>query len=64
MKCVCGYETGYDYEKEEESGYEKFVRLNVIFLTPEQRGLYDGYDQKTNALYMCPECGTVRAERD
>jgi len=39
MKCVCGYETGYDYEKEEESGYEKFVRLNVIFLTPEQQVL-------------------------
>ena len=65
MKCVCGYKQGWNHEEGmEEAGVEFFVKLNVIFLTPEQRGVYDGYDQKPNALYMCPKCGTVRAERD
>lgn len=65
MKCVCGYEKGYDHENEEDIGDEEFDKLNVIFLTPEHQRLYRyEYNSKPNALYMCPRYGTVRAERD
>lgn len=59
MKCVCGYEKG----TEEDIGDEKFIKLRVAFLMDDGRALH--YPIVTpNALYMCPKCGTVRAERD
>lgn len=62
MKCICGHECENLWE---DGVRDRFVRLNVMFLTPEQRGLYRyEVESEQNALYMCPKCGTVRAERD
>lgn len=64
MKCVYGHQCNNSWEDQVRN---RFVKLDVIFLTNEQlgRASYE-YDplRKPNVLYMCPRCGTVRAERD
>lgn len=66
MKCLCGYEYGIvadDDDNDIQKGDEKFIKLRVVFLRDDGHTLY--YPIVTpNALYACPKCGTVRAERD
>ena len=64
MKCVCGYEAGETWDPEKmgwvkAAGNKEFTRIDTKATIEE--GDYRR-TQRDVRLYICPECGTVRAE--
>lgn len=75
MKCVCGYEykrgersTG-DWASQEEkliAGDVPFVPVETEIMVPAKQEPYSSHEWSHHFdayLYICPKCGTVRAER-
>lgn len=68
MKCVCGYEydvywngkTGKEFEEIVRVGDEKFIDIKGTFYH-EAEYRYESNDKYS--LYICPKCGTIRAEK-
>ena len=67
MKCVCGYEQGYNWVGEDPSEEEyievnpdgdKFRKIKGYFNLETNESWSDGAEVR---LYSCPECGTVQA---
>ena len=58
MKCICGYQRDWQWDDNGDViqiGEEEFIRLQNTFDDSEE-----DYRFK---LYICPKCGTVRAEK-
>lgn len=58
MKCVCGYERAWQVNSSWNTvfiGDEDFIRITPKFWNYEETYLFN--------LYVCPKCGTVRAEK-
>lgn len=64
MKCVCGYEYKEEWDegaKRVAIGGEEFTPIDTK-ATVEDTGSYHRTQYDIH-LYICPKCGTVRAER-
>lgn len=76
---ACGYTYLEDYQKEdlirdnhplpEKLGNKQFLRSEnkFVFEDPSNSGFYTSYGWNNGTfqsyLYMCPECGTLKAEK-
>lgn len=64
MKCLYGYEYLYDWEdfddakNSKNSGDNEFIRLKEVMR--QHRSFQTDAEYR---LFVCPECGTVKAER-
>jgi len=57
-KCVCGYESGYDWENKKDIGDEKFI-------VSDSQIVYDRDDynpKRIKYILICPKCGTLKID--
>lgn len=56
MKCVCGYEKGFDFKNNKDVGDEDFIYVQKIPIHTE----WDG--DKIKSIFACPKCGTLKLD--
>jgi hypothetical protein len=55
MKCVCGYEKGYNDDME-IIGDEDFIKLNLITTIKKD------WEDRVVDIYCCPKCKTLKLD--
>jgi hypothetical protein len=56
MECkACGYIRQFDFDNNKWVGDDDFIYIQTIVI-------HDTWEDKSKAIYACPECGTLKLD--